>query len=64
MEETELNGESKNIVNDNISKLKELFPEVVTEDKIDFDKLKLELGENIETNQERYQFTWPGKTQA
>ena len=64
MNETKLNGESKNIIQENISKLKEIFPEIVTEDKIDFDKLKLVLGENIDDNSEKYSFTWPGKTQA
>ena len=29
-------------------KLRQLFPEVFTKDKIDFEKLKLTLGENIE----------------
>ena len=64
MKESVLNGESKDIVLDNISKLKEIFPEIVTEDKIDFDELKLILGEEIEDSKEKYRFTWPGKTQA
>ena len=64
MDETVLSGESRDIVSDNVSKLKEIFPEVITEDKIDFEKLKLILGEDIETDSERYAFTWPGKTQA
>ena len=64
MEEIKLDGESKNIVSDNVYKLKELFPEVITEDKIDFDKLKLILGSDIDTDNEKYSFTWPGKTQA
>ena len=64
MIQTTLDGKSEDIVSDNIEKLKEIFPEIVTEDKIDFDKLKLILGENVETGTERYNFTWPGKTQA
>ncbi|WP_296855035.1 site-specific DNA-methyltransferase [uncultured Methanobrevibacter sp.] len=64
MDEIKLNGESLDIVSDNVSKLKEIFPEVITEDKIDFDKLKLILGSDIDTDSERYSFTWPGKTQA
>ena len=64
MNEYKLNGESKDILAENISKLKGIFPEIITEDKIDFDKLKLILGENVETDRERYNFTWPGKTQA
>ena len=64
MDEVVLTGESKNIIQENVSKLKEIFPEIVTEDKIDFDKLKLVLGGNIEEDFEKYSFTWPGKTQA
>ena len=59
-----LNGKSKDIIQDNISKLKEIFPEIVTEDKIDFNKLKLILGNNIDDDSEKYSFTWPGKIQA
>ena len=39
-----------------------LFPEVRTEgSKIDFDRLKLTLGEAIDIGKERYGLTWPGK---
>ncbi|EHM3054527.1 site-specific DNA-methyltransferase [Enterococcus faecium] len=48
----------------NIEKLKKLFPEVLTEKKIDFDKLRLILGDEVETAPERYSFTWNGKKQA
>ncbi|WP_232504080.1 site-specific DNA-methyltransferase [Thiomicrospira microaerophila] len=48
----------------NIEQLKQLFPNVFTEGKIGFDALKAELGEQIETDSERYQFTWAGKEQA
>ena len=64
MNEIKLNGESEDIVQDNISKLKEIFPEIVTEDKIDFNKLKLILGDNIDESPEKYNFTWPGKIQS
>lgn len=59
-----LDGKSLDITQENIKKLKQLFPEVVTEGKIDFDKLKLILGEEIETAKEKYEFTWHGKAQA
>ncbi|MDD3596934.1 site-specific DNA-methyltransferase [Sulfuricurvum sp.] len=59
-----LNGETLNIVNDNIEKLKQLFPEAFKEGKVDFDILKSELGEMIETREERYSFTWNGKSEA
>jgi len=52
------------IVQDNIEKLKQIFPEIFTEGKIDFQVLKQLLGENIENDKERYSFTWKGKTQA
>ena len=64
MNEIKLNGESKDMVQDNLSKLKEIFPEIVTEDKIDFNKLKLILGDNIDESPEKYNFTWPGKIQS
>lgn len=59
-----LDGKSLDLVQTNIEALKKLFPEVVTEGKIDFEKLKLILGEEIEKRNERYEFTWHGKTQA
>jgi adenine-specific DNA-methyltransferase len=59
-----LDGKSMDLVKTNIEALKQLFPEVVTEGKIDFEKLKLVLGEEIEKRNERYEFTWHGKTQA
>ena len=58
----------------NVEKLKELFPNCVTESKdengkpissIDFDLLKQELSDHVvEDPQERYQIDWPGKHQA
>ena len=56
--------QSLDIVNDNITRLKELFPEVFTEGKIDFKVLKDVLGDEIETEDEYYRFTWAGKAQA
>jgi len=64
MQETQINGESLDIVSENVSKLKELFPEIVTEDKIDFDKLMEVLGKYTEDDNERYNFTWKGKSAA
>lgn len=59
-----LQGTSMDIVQDNIEKLKQIFPEIFTEGKIDFQVLKQLLGEYIENDKERYSFTWKGKTQA
>ncbi len=55
---------SENLVDDRLNKLKELMPEVFTESGIDFDKLRLELGDEVDEGQERYAFTWPGKADA
>jgi adenine-specific DNA-methyltransferase len=57
-------GSSLNIVQDNIEQLKTLFPDIFSEGKIDFDKLKETLGDTVETREERYNFTWHGKSQA
>lgn len=57
--------ESKDIIDSNIEKLKELFPSCVQEDKIDFDMLKQELSSVlIDDKKEKYQLTWPGKTNS
>ncbi|WP_045211888.1 site-specific DNA-methyltransferase [Desulfonatronovibrio magnus] len=69
-----LKMESKDLVNENIDRIQEFFPGVVTESKdkkgrliraIDFDLLKQELSDTVvEGEKERYQLTWPGKKQA
>ncbi len=52
---------SMDIIAEQKEKLRKLFPEVFTENKIDFEKFKLALGEAIEVGKERYGMTWPGK---
>ena len=59
-----LDGKSLDIVSENVTKLQELFPEVFSEGKIDFDKLKEELGQFTDKENERYNFTWNGKQEA
>jgi len=59
-----LDGKTYSVVQENIEKLKDLFPDIVTENKIDFDKLRLTLGDEVEREKERYEFTWNGKTEA
>lgn len=58
---------------ENIERLAELFPQVVTEVQgadgaieraVDFDALRDLLGDVAEEGRERYQFTWPGKREA
>lgn len=64
MNEIKLDGKSKDIISDNILKLKELFPEVIIENKVDFEKLQNILGKDIDYSHEKYNFTWPGKTES
>ena len=58
---------------ENVERIAELFPEVVTEVEgadgnlehvVDFDALRDLLGDVAEGQRERYQFTWPGKAAA
>ena len=61
-EPQQLKATSANIVDEQKTKLKVLFPEVVTEGgKIDFDRLRLTLGESVDVGKERYGMNWPGK---
>ena len=69
-----LNMQTTNIVDENIKKIGELFPNCLTERlndegkpevAIDFDQLRQELSKDIvEGAEERYQFTWPDKRNA
>lgn len=70
-----LRMQSSNGVEDNITKIAQLFPDCVTETVdersgqpkhlIDFEKLKQNLSESVISERaERYQFTWPDKSKA
>ena len=70
----ELTMQSANVVNENIKRIGELFPNCLTERldeegmpevAIDFDLLRQELSQNIvEGQSERYRFSWPNKRNA
>ncbi|MBU4503138.1 MAG: site-specific DNA-methyltransferase [Desulfobacteraceae bacterium] len=59
-----MDGESLDIKQEKIERLKELLPEVFTEEKIDWEKLKATLGEDVEFKNERYVLNWAGKSDA
>lgn len=59
-----MTGEILNITDENIKIISKHFPEAMEEGKIKFDVLKELLGEFIDESNERYQFTWNGKSQA
>ncbi len=44
--------------------LKRIFPEVFTEERIDFDQLKRVLGEWVDSDVERFGLNWPGKAEC
>jgi len=59
-----MDGKSLDIKQEKIERLKELLPEVFTEEKIDWEKLKAALGEDVEFKNERYVLNWAGKSDA
>lgn len=52
------------IVEQNIEQLKELFPSVFSEGKIQFNKLEELLGNYVVDDEDHYNFTWHGKRKA
>lgn len=65
--------QTKDLIQENIETIKNLFPEVISEGKdsqgiarevIDFERLKEILGDEISTSPEHYEFTWVGKREA
>ena len=52
-----MDGKSLNITEEKLSKLKEIIPEAFTENKVDWEKLKATLGDDIEFKNERYVLT-------
>ncbi len=60
-----LDGHSLDVAAERRRELLRLFPEVRTEGgKLDFDKLKLALGETVDVGRERYGMNWPGKAEC
>lgn len=59
-------GQSLNLVQENIETLKQLFPEIVTENGVDFDVLRQLLGdaEVLDEGEEKFGLNWHGKKRA
>jgi adenine-specific DNA-methyltransferase len=55
---------SGDVLETQIDKLRSLFPEVVVEGKIDFDKLKSTFGAAAEVGPGWFSFSWAGKDDA
>ncbi len=61
---TPAEGHSLDLIQENLTALKSLFPEAFTEDGLDFAILRQLLGDNIAEGEEKYGLTWHGKKQA
>mgnify|MGYP000862532027 CR=1 FL=1 len=59
-----MNGLSLTPETEKIKALQEILPEVFTEGKVDWEKLKATLGEDINFSNERYVLNWAGKSEA
>lgn len=57
-------GTFPDFIDKRIEQLKTLFPEAVSEGKVDFEKLRQSMGEIVDDRPERYSFTWAGKKDA
>lgn len=59
-----IDGMSMDIEATNLEKVKSLFPECVSEGKLDIDKLLSLCGEYIDNDFEKYKFEWKGKAEC
>ena len=59
-----MDGYSKDIVKEDIEKLRSIFPQCVVEGKVKIDQLLNILGEYEERDFEKYEFTWKGKNEC
>ena len=55
---------SVDLVTENITQLKALFPDAFTEGKVDFDVLRQLLGDAVDDGEEKYGLNWHGKRRA
>jgi adenine-specific DNA-methyltransferase len=51
-------------MDEGVTRLKELYPQVFVEGKIDFDRLKSTLGASIDKGPDRFTFSWAGRRDA
>ncbi|MDO8804742.1 MAG: site-specific DNA-methyltransferase [Elusimicrobiota bacterium] len=60
----DLEKDSPAIAREKLEYFKKLFPEAMSEGKVDVDALRRSLGENVVSNDERYNLDWAGKAEA
>ena len=64
MTEDRLPLTSQDVLADKLAALRELFPGIFAEGKVDFERLKQALGESVDQGRERYGLSWAGKSEA
>jgi len=63
-EDTKMDLQSMDIAAEKRQQLKQLFPEVFSEDRVDIDALRRVLGDFVEGGKERFGLNWPGKAEC
>ena len=58
---TKLDGKTPDLAAENIEQLRQIFPDVFEDGKIDFNKPKQVLGKYVDDEEEYHNFTWNGK---
>ena len=61
---TEQDGQSLDMVTENLETVKGIFPEAFTEDGVDFEVLRQLLGDAVAEDEEKYGVNWFGKKKA
>jgi adenine-specific DNA-methyltransferase len=60
----DIDGKSLDITQDNLAKLKQLFPNLVKEGEIDLNEFRATFGQEPTSQEERYGLSWTGKYDA
>lgn len=59
-----VNLTSSNLSEEKLAELRRILPEAFSEEKIDWDKLRTVLGDDVDAGIEKFGFTWAGKSSA
>lgn len=59
-----VNLTSSNLSEEKLAELRRILPEAFSEEKIDWDKLRAVLGDDVDAGVEKFGFTWAGKSNA
>ncbi|MCY7331991.1 MAG: site-specific DNA-methyltransferase, partial [Pseudanabaena sp. CAN_BIN31] len=59
-----MDGKSLDVTDEKLEQLKDLFPDIFSEGKIDLLRLRQSLGEEVFVQNEHYELSWAGKGEA